>query len=311
MKETKKLTEGAILVGIYIIILLLTLYVPFIGLIIVWFLPLPYIIYVIRYGIKASLLVWFVTLLGTFLVGGIATLPFTVMFGSGGIVAGELYRRRKTAFAVLLGGSLVYIANLLIFFIISIAVFGIHPLHDSQAMLKESLDATSYMLNELGQDASKQLALYYDFVDQLPRLVSLFIVLMGVVYALISQIASSIVLKKLRFSISLFPPFRKWSFPKSFLWYYLIVLIIILVGTEYQSVETVTMNLFPLLEIVMAIQGLSFLFFYFYEKKLSKFFPIIITIVTLILPGALYLMRILGIIDLGFDLRNRVKRSNL
>lgn len=310
MQDIRKLTEGAIVTALYLIILLLTIYIPFFGLLLIWFLPLPYIIYVLRHGIKASIVVWLATMLGTFIVGGVVLVPLTIMFGSGGIVVGELFRRQKSAFAVLLGGSLTYIVNLLLSFILSIVVLDIHPLHDTQMMMKESLDTANSMLGQLGQDPSEQLQVYYEFVDMLPQFAPFMIISMGIVYALFIQLVSSFVLRKMNFRVSTFPPFRKWTFPKSFLWYYLIVLIIMLVGVEKGTgLYTVVINLFPMLEIIMAIQGISLLFYYVYEKGMSKAFPMIAVGLIIIFPPLMTFIRILGILDLGFDLRSRIQQK--
>lgn len=174
--------------------------------------------------------------------------------------------------------------------------------------MRESLDTASSMISSLGQDGSEQLALYYDFIDTLPHMAPFILVAFGIVFALLTQLASSYTLKKMNYAVPMLPPFRKWSFPKSFLWYYLIVLIIMLIGVEKgTALYTVTINLFPMFEIIMAIQGAAFLFHYFYEKKLSIAFPIIIVVFMMLLPPLMTVVRLVGIIDLGFDLRSRIQ----
>lgn len=310
MKETKRLTEGALFSAIYILVLLITLYVPFVGMFLVWFLPLPFIIYVLRYGFRAGIFTWLVALFGSFLVGGIQILPLTLMFGSGGIVVGELYRREKSGFAVLLGGSLSYITNFILFFVGSIVILNVHPVHALQDMMRQSVESAEYMIHQMGQEPSEQLALYYEFIESIPDLVPMGIVLIGVLYALLIQLAAGFVLKRMRFNITKLPAFRTWRFPKSFLWYYLIVLILLLLGVEEGStLHLGIINLFHLLGIIMTIQGLSFVFYFSYEKQITKALPIIVVILIFILPGIMDLIRILGIIDLGFDLRRRVKKE--
>jgi uncharacterized protein YybS (DUF2232 family) len=309
LKETKKLTEGAMLAALYLLVLLMVLYIPLIGIIIIWFLPLPFIIYVLRQGLKAGIVLFSVTLLGSLIVGGIIVLPLTILFGVGGIVVGELYRREKPAFAVLLGGSLAYIANLIVYFVLSILIFKIHPLHATQELMRQSVESAEFMLVQIGQESADQLDQFHEFIDVLPDLLPLIIVFVGISYALFIQLIASSVLKKLKFPIAVLPAFRNWKFPKAFLWYYLIVLVLLLIGVEPgTSIYLVVINLLPLLEIIMAIQGLSFLFYFCYEKKISKALPIMVIILIFILPGIMYLIRILGIMDLGFDLRKRVNK---
>lgn len=296
------------LASLYLIVLLLTLYVPFLGLLIVWFLPLPFIIYVIRHSIKPGILLWFVALMVTFIVGGPTLLPLTFLFGSGGIVVGELYRRKKPGLAILLGGALTYISNLILFFVISILVFDIHPIVMLQEMMRQSIETAELALGQMGQEASQQLEAYYQFIDQMNMLAPLFFIFVGTSYALFIQLICGVVLKRLRFEIPMLPPFREWRFPKSFLWYYLIVLIVMLIGVQEGTTLFIALvNLFSILEFIMVIQGLSFIFYFCYIKGISRAIPIIAIIIIFIFPGGLHLVRILGIIDLGFDLRSRLK----
>ncbi|WP_096202905.1 YybS family protein [Bacillus sp. FJAT-45350] len=308
MNRTRTLTEGAILAALFAVILFLTLYVPLIGGLVVWFLPLPFIIYTIRHGLKPSFMLWIATLFVSFIIGGIVVLPLALFFGSGGIVVGELYRRKKNAFVILLGGSLTYIVNLLLSFVISILVFGIHPLYTIQEMMTQSIKTAEQMLSGLGQESTEQLEPMYEMVERLMYLGPVMIILVGITYALIIQLISNVVVKRLGHDIQTFPAFRDWQFPKSFIWYYLIASIFIIVGMEEGStMYIVVWNLFPILDIVMIVQGLAFIFYYCYAKGISKGIPITIAIVGLFLPFVLYIVKILGIIDLGFDLRKRLE----
>ncbi|MEC2164653.1 DUF2232 domain-containing protein, partial [Bacillus velezensis] len=56
MKNTRALIEGAILISIFAIISLLVVYLPLLGAILLFALPLPIILYTIRHGLKPG--VW-------------------------------------------------------------------------------------------------------------------------------------------------------------------------------------------------------------------------------------------------------------
>jgi uncharacterized protein YybS (DUF2232 family) len=59
----------------------------------------------------------------------------------------------------------------------------------------------------------------------------------------------------------------------------------------------------------MIIQGLSLVFYYAHAKRMGKALPIIAVVFAVLIPVVLYIIRILGIIDLGFDLRSRFKKK--
>jgi len=67
-------------------------------------------------------------------------------------------------------------------------------------------------------------------------------------------------------------------------------------------------NLLMIVGIALMLQGFSFIFYFAHIKRIAKAVPILIVIATILFPGILlYFIRILGIIDIGFRLRGRLK----
>ncbi len=74
-------------------------------------------------------------------------------------------------------------------------------------------------------------------------------------------------------------------------------------GIGAQAVNNVLM----LTGIFMALQGLSFIFYYAYVKNITKALPVMSVLLTIFVPFIfLHLVRLLGIIDIGFALRDRI-----
>ncbi|MFN7251990.1 MAG: YybS family protein [Anaerobacillus sp.] len=307
MKKTKVLTEGAIFAAIYAIMAFMTVIIPILATVLLWILPLPFIIYTVRNGWKAGLMLWIVASFVSFIIGGLVLIFSAIIFGSTGIMIGQLYRSKKSAFTVLFGGSIASIANLILFFILSIVVLDIHPIEGIQELMRTSVETAEVILISIGQDG-KQLEEFLTFIDRLMVLAPALLISTGIFYALFIQLIAYAVLKRIGEKVARFQPFRDWSFPKSFLWYYLVASILILIGLdEGTALYMVMWNLFPLLEIAMTVQGLAVIMFYCHAKGLNKSIPVFIIIVTFIAPFLLYIYRILGIIDLGFELRKRIK----
>ncbi|MBB5174762.1 YybS family protein [Texcoconibacillus texcoconensis] len=308
MQQTRTVTEGAMILSIYMVLLFISFWVPFVGSLVLWLLPIPFILYVMRHGLKPGVFVWVSSLFLTLMLLTPMALPLTFTFATGGLVIGEMFRRKKQAFAVLLAGSLTFIATLLVNFIISIVLLDIHPIETMQEMLYESVVTAETLLSSIGQSESGDVLTQMEtFIDQLMVITPFLFIVTGIGYALFIQWIASTFLRRLKYEISTFPPLREWSFPKSFIWYYLIMLILLMIGFEQgDTMYTVVMNLTPLLEMAMIIQGFAFIFFYFYNKGVTRAFPITIVIVSLFMPFLLSIVRILGLIDLGFDLRKRM-----
>jgi uncharacterized protein YybS (DUF2232 family) len=309
VKNTRTLTEGALLASVFAILLLLTTYVPFVGMVTVWALPLPFVVFVVRRGIKPGVMLWSVALLLAFLIGGLPTVPTAFIFGSAGIVIGELYRRKLPAFSVLIGAGLVYTLNMLLIFLVLVLIVGENPMRLAAELTREQLQLADSTLGSFGQ-GEDQLAVMLEMVDNLVYLAPVMIVGVGITLAVITKLISYFTLRRLGHDVQTLPAFRDWQFPKAFLWYYLIVLILAMVGAEEgTTMFLIIWNLLPLLEIVIAVQGFAVIFYYFHQKKTAKAVPILIVVAAILIPPLLYIVRILGIIDLGFDLRKRITTS--
>ncbi|MDT8862810.1 DUF2232 domain-containing protein [Alkalihalobacillus sp. MEB130] len=306
MKNTRTLTEGALLASVFAILLAITTYVPLLGMITAWALPLPFVIYTYRRGLRPGIMLWVVSFFLAFVIGGLVTVPSAFIFGSGGIVVGELYRRKLSGFGVLIGAGLVYTANMLLAFLGLILVFGENPMQLAAELMREQIDAAQSTLGGFAQNP-EQLEQMYEVIHTLVYLAPVMIVGVGVTLALLTKVLSYYLLKRLGHEVHSLPPFREWRFPRSFLWYYLIVMILAMVGAEEGTMMfLIIWNLFPLLEVIIAVQGFAVIFYYFYKKKVTAVVPIIILVAGVLLPPLLYIIRIIGIIDLGFDLRKRI-----
>ncbi len=58
MKQTKFITEGAALLAIYAILLLISMYVPILGTVVTFALPLPFILLMIRHKLSNVLVIF-------------------------------------------------------------------------------------------------------------------------------------------------------------------------------------------------------------------------------------------------------------
>ncbi|HEX6922590.1 MAG TPA: DUF2232 domain-containing protein [Bacillales bacterium] len=314
MKRTNALTEGAMTAVLFIVLLLIAFYVPLIGYIIIWFLPLPFVAYVLRNQLKPAFTVWAVSLVIALLVASLYGFLLAFVFASGGLVVGELYRRRYSAFGVLLGGSLIYTAGVIIVFIFSVVFLDLNVISSTLQLVEQTIDSAEQMATTLGEDPGNRFASMRQTLDRLHYLAPIFLIFMGVSYALITQLIATPIMKRIGFSQYVQPwiPFREWHFPKSFLWYYLVVLIIgflqsFTVGSAWFIVYY---NLFMILQMAMLIQGVSFIFFFMHLKKVRKGISILVLVAFLFFWALLMpFVRIIGIIDLGFDLRKRLRPS--
>lgn len=312
VKQTNALTEGAMAAALFAVLLFLFVYMPIVNIVVMWVLPLPFIVYVLRNGWQRGLFLWAVSFVIALIVANVAGLFVAFMFGAGGLVVGVLYRQKRSAFAVLLGGSLAYTASLIVVFIISTVLMGFNFVTESVQLLKETITAAEQMAEGLGDEASSRFEGLREQAETLRYLAPMFIVVTGVLYAFVIQLVSVPVLRRLKLGeyVKAWVPFREWRFPKSFLWYYLIILLVAFFQdfTPGSPLFIVYINLFLILQWVLVIQGFSFVFFFLHVKQLHRLLGVVTVIVSLLFWWVMQLViMILGIMDLGFDLRERLR----
>ncbi|KZM52802.1 MAG: DUF2232 domain-containing protein [Bacillaceae bacterium] len=308
MKRTNVLTEGAIFVAIYTVFLLITLYVPILSVISIFFLSTPFIIFGIRHGIKQSFVLLLASIVMTFLVGSIVSLPIGLMFSVTGIIMAYFYRQKRQLFA-LIGGTISLLINFVLDYALSIVFLGVDLFSDviqqTKSSVRETLAAFPSMDEEMKKTMMEQMNEQFDLLMNL--LPSMFVIV-SFMLAVIIHILNIGIIKRLKLNVGTITPFRDWKFPKSIIWYYLIATLLMLINLPKESFLNIALyNIVFVLQTVLLIQGFSFIFYFCHVKKLSKAVPVLIVIGTFILPILLYPVRILGIIDLGFNLREKIR----
>ncbi|WP_347548221.1 YybS family protein [Pseudalkalibacillus hwajinpoensis] len=304
-QTVKQLVEGAALAAVFAVLFLISTYVPLLGSITLWTLPLPFILMIVRNGPGSGFVMWGVTIVIGFLVAGIPSLIATLTFGIGGLTAGYLYYLRKSALAVLIGSSVAYVVSLVLVFVSSILLIGQNPADLAMEMLNQSIRQAEYFSNMLGQE-SNQFEMLREQISVIRYLIPTALVMLGVVIALISQLISVPVLKRVGgFQPPVFKPIREWAFPKSFLWYYLVVTILMMVGLEEGSTAFVAaINVYSILNALIFVQGLAVIYFFSHQRRWPIVVPILLTFLGFAMTTFVV---IIGIIDLGFELRRRMK----
>ncbi|MBU7594145.1 YybS family protein [Metabacillus halosaccharovorans] len=311
MKKAHVLTEGAVLLALYLVLMLFARYVPIIGAIVLFVLPLPFIIFTIRHSIRLTFLLIFAGSILSILFGSIFSVITAVTFGLSGVIMGYFYKRKQTL-GVLIGGSLAYTFSIIVAYIGAKLFMNIDFIQDSISLLEQSIQQSKNILESFTAEdqISAQFAQLEEGLELMVHLVPTMFVTIGMISAVITHLLAMPILKRLRFDLAPLKPFRDWKLPQSIVWYYLIVSILLMV---YQDTETflftAVINLYFILQFFVLMQGFSFTFYYSYIKGWSKAVPISILIGSFLIPILLYLIRILGIIDLGFPLRNKLSKK--
>ncbi|KAA0546037.1 DUF2232 domain-containing protein [Bacillus sp. BGMRC 2118] len=313
MGNTRVLTESAVMLALYSVFLLLSLYVPVLGFLSLFLLPLPFVIFTARRGWKNGGIFFIAAAILTVLIGSFLSIPAVILFGSSGIIIGHLFKKNKTRYEIVAIGTIAYIVNLLLLYGILVSFMDVNVIEQLNESAEQSLQTAQRTMSIVGQTLTKEQ------IDQIEgslelsiKLLPTVLVIIAFVLAFITQFISIPILKRFKFKVEKWPPFRKLKLPRSIIWYYLIVMVLMMI----QIVDKDTflyvgiINLFVVLELLLVLQGVSFIFFFSHHKKLSNGIPITILILSLFLPFLLYIVRIIGIIDIGFNIRDELKKGS-
>lgn len=315
MRDTQKWKVGLGLGIIYGLLLAATLFIPGSEIITFFMLPIPFIIYTSRYGYRSGLqfgtFVLIVSVFATlFLV--IVTLPLTILAISTGIFIGYAIHQKRHPYETWALGSLGVTIGLVMLFVMIQVFSQVDFINQYESVIQESIQASKAMMESTGLQISQE---DLDVIEQqmmnLITLLPSIVVLVAIVIAFVTQWLSYQLINWRKGRQLTFPKFRTFRLPKTVIWIFFVAVLFTwfpMDGTS--SLAAGVMNVTTLIGTLLSIQGVSFILYYCHQKKLSIAFPILIIIFSLIfLPVGLYLTRILGIIDIGFDLRERMKQT--
>ena len=308
-QKTRQLTNGAMMAAVFTVLLAISVYVPLLSVVTTLILALPIAWYSAKYHWKATALVAAVCLVLSLIVGGLVALPLALIHLPIGLMVGMAIYHRKSKLFMFMGTSLVLLMSLMLQYVAMIIFLGINLLDDLSAMTRESMSQAITVMEEMGasteefEEAANQAV--FSFETLMPTL--LILVTFFLVWILLLIYLP--ILKRLGTEVPKFPPFRDMKLPKSILWYYLIVLLVSLLSDLQPGtlMYMAFMNAYVLLQVLLFLQGASFYHFYIHQEGWPAWVTVLVTILAVPL---LSFTSIVGIIDLGFDIRGWIKRAH-
>ena len=307
--QVKKITEGAITLAIYTVMLLLFIYIPIFGIVFSLFMPIPFIYYTAKYNWKDGLLLFGASMVLTFIFGTILAILVTFAYGAVGLVMGWCLYKNKEQFITFSLGALTFLSSIVLIYVASVLFMNINYIDVLTESLDESLEQSIAIMESIGQDVSILKDRYSNFTGVLISLLPSILMFSSAIIVGLVQWISIPILSRLGIPIRKGVAFRELSLPKSTIWYYFaaVILSFLVPAEEGSFMFNVITNIVFILQTLFVFQGITFIFYYCYKKEKSKVFPVIGTILIFLSPIFAQLARLIGIIDLGFDLRKRIE----
>ncbi|MEH7503416.1 YybS family protein [Neobacillus drentensis] len=313
MKDVRKLTEGAVSLAAFAVLLLITIYVPIVGSILNLVLPLPFIMFSAKNNLKLIAAFFVAAILISFIAGSLMGVGLMLIYGSVGVVIGYLLQKSKSRTSILIASSLTFMAGLVISYVVMVAFLKMDIIHELTVALNESVKNSEEMLKAMGREDQIKLLKEQNalMLKQIVTLAPSALIFASILSSFITQWICFPIAKRFGVNVQPWGSFRNLVLPKSLLWYYLIALGAMLLfhpqeGTYFYSV---LINARYILESFIILQGIALLFYIFHQKSVAKGLAVLVVILTFMIPIVRYIIMLLGITDLGFDFRKQFEKK--
>ncbi len=296
-KQVRTITEGSMMLAIIGLFLFLNL--QFAGILqtyFIIFIPIPILIYTIRYGFRSGLVVSFGAMFLSIMLGNIITLFYI----GGGLLVGLAYgygvNSNKSNDWLLIVATLINAISLFVETYVLAAFIGYDLYKDTEALI-ESLK---------GIDG---LVLPDNFLAQVLAITPIILLLTGFLQALMTHLLSVTLLKRLNITVRKMKPLQHIQLPK---WLGVIALLGLFTSTFlYQSGDENLQIVASLMLFISALIVISdaFILIAIYGRRTNrKYLPTFAMLALILLPTVLIYGFIgLGLLDCFTDIRKRIE----
>ncbi|MBZ6443503.1 MAG: YybS family protein [Paenibacillus polymyxa] len=305
--KTLKFRLATVAWSVIYLLLLLTLLTPF-RIITVFFLIVPGAVLFSSLPFKGFLVHVIPVLLIIALLDVYSLLP-AIYFLIPSILMGRIYKKGGSAFQALMTGTGIILAELLFVLFIATYSFGFdlsQSLRDQAEMsanVVQQILSANPMFANMNWTAEDTQKLGTMLIGKVPYVM----IVSSFILAVITHALARPALSSLDVPVRKMKPAREWMLPRTLIWYYLLAIVIGWIADSSDSswIQTVSISMLPLIHACFIIQTIGFVYFWTHSRKMSPVIALLLSLVVLVFQP----LRIIGIIDLAFPLREAITRS--
>lgn len=305
--NARKITFGAMMIAIFVIMLAISVYVPLLGVVMSLFIPLPILLYRLRHDRAASILVM-ITATVVSLIGGLALFPAAILFGALGLVIGDTIESGKSKLYTSMASGLTIVIITILTYVASIFFLGINVIEKSINLIREVQEEVFLSLEKYGEVTERLRQQTEQLMDSLLSTIPSSFMITCFSLAFIIVYLNLAIAKKLGHTVTNYPPFREMKLPLLTMWFYLLILLLPFFTTveEGTTFYLIVINATIIFRFLFILQGISFIHHCVHEMKLPKGVTVISTIIAILLSPFTIL---LGILDIGMNIRAWIGRG--
>lgn len=314
--RTRAMVEGALMACLTAVLALIGIYLPFLAVLTSLVFTIPIIIVTIRHGVLTGVLsILTAGLLVFTLYEPLRGFMLLLQYGGLSIFYGYAFAKELNSAYTLGIGAVIGAISLLLTFYVGFIVTGISDLAMFQQM-KASVGPSIEMLKQLGyfnnsgvsEEAFRQFII--SSIDNALILIPAVFVLYGMMVAIINHIISQKILRKMGIHVQPLPPFTEWRLPWWTIYGFILGYGFNLLGNFWGNDLWIKIgyNISSIYGIIFLVLGLSLVLFL--QKKYlpgRMYRTFIFIFLVFFYPIISWIMMIIGIVDLLFNYRSRIR----
>ncbi len=307
-RDTKSMTEAAILTALFCVFSLVGLYIPVLTFLLA-VMPALLIVLGVRRGVKYTVMTLIVATFILVTVSNpiIALLSVTLPSLSAVIIT-YLMRKGKSHLTVILAGAMSFAVTTAITIYANLKLMGINIVNVMNVSFEEAIVQQSKFIESLDipQEA------YLETVDRLRQgmellkdAVPIMIISSAFLLMILNYTVAIKILKRTGTKVNDLPKFRYYKLPKEAMTGLLVIYLLTFIVSKANLVnqEVLMLNVFMLVQYVFIIQGVAVAIYYMHQFKMHTVVKVITMIIILFSGIGAMILFYVGIVDIFVDIR--------
>jgi uncharacterized protein YybS (DUF2232 family) len=304
-RSTRAITEGAMLIGVTVVIAFASRYVPLLSL----FLAMPMAFVVVRHGLGAGVLAGSVATLMLFAFMGVAALGTVAEVIIAGLALGMAHQRfSDRPLAAFLVTAVGYVISFVVILYVAARILGIADATPT-AYIDGFLETYDRLMDQIGEFGAPAASLDVSLIR--PYLIMSIPALIGlsaagnaaVVFWLFRRLSP-----RFGYKVAAIPPFRQWHLNWTYGWGFVLGFLLLTVGgyLQHDVLLRIGLNVFGVFYTVFLVQGFSVIANYLSHWSVStgaKVLMVVLAVITGLAQLAMVVAPWLGVLDAWFDFR--------
>ncbi|WP_424237378.1 YybS family protein [Bhargavaea ginsengi] len=306
--NARRLTFGAMMAALFTLLTAITYYVPVLGVLTVFFIPLPVALYSARYSRGPSLTVTGAGVILSFLIAGPGGLILALLNAPVGFIIGDGIRTGKSKLYIFMASGLAVLITGVLQYAAAALLLNMNIIAELTGQMRAMYAQAGEMMDRMGQKPAEYDEMVSAALLQVETLIPSAFIFVSYGTAFVTLAILFPVMRKLGTAVPKFSRFRDMRLPAVLLLYYVIVLVASLIG-EFEPGSTgylIVMNAMLILRTLFFLQGLSLIAYLLHASGKPGW---LLLFAVFLAPLLFPIISLLGIIDIGFKLRGFITGS--